>query len=102
MATVIGSDSARIFAINEFLGINESLDGDTQLRMGEASEMDNWRITPQYHLRVRPGVKTAWSFTGPIRGLWCGELAGAHRTVAAPTAGSGSCWRTASRSRSAL
>ena len=30
MATVIGSDSARIFAINEFLGINESLDGDTQ------------------------------------------------------------------------
>ena len=83
MATVIGSDSARIFAINEFFGINESLDGDTQLRMGEASEMDNWRITPQNHLRVRPGLKTAWSFTGPVRGIWCGKLAGAHRMVAA-------------------
>lgn len=83
MATVIGSDSARIFTINEFLGINESQEGDTQLRMGEASEMDNWRITPQYHLRVRPGVKTAWSFEGPVRGLWCGELAGEHRRVAA-------------------
>lgn len=83
MATIQGGDNTRVFTIKKFLGLNESRDGDTQLRLGEASEMDNWRVTPQYHLHVRPGLKTLWSFTGPVRGLWCGDLAGASRMVCA-------------------
>ncbi len=83
MASIRGGDNTKIFAIQKFLGLNESLDGDTQLRMGEASGMDNWRVTPQYHLRVRPGLHTLWSFDGPVRGMWCGELGGEMRLVCA-------------------
>lgn len=83
MATIQSGDSAKIFEIKRFLGINESKDGDTQLKMGEASSMDNWRVTPQYHLHIRPGLKTLWAFTGAIRGLWCGELAGTAKLVCA-------------------
>jgi len=83
MATISGGDSTKIFSLKKFLGLNESKDGDTQLRMGEASSMDNWRVTPQYHLRVRPGMKTAWSFTGAVRGLWSGTIGGSERLVCA-------------------
>lgn len=82
MATIVAADNTRYFQIKQFLGLNESQDGDTQLKMGEASKMENWRVTPQYHLRIRPGLKTRWKFTGPVRGLWCGELDGVTRTLA--------------------
>ncbi len=83
MAVVLGGGNAKIFSIKRFLGLNESLDGDTQFQLGEASEMQNWRVTPQYHLRIRPGLKTVFRFTGPVRGLWCGELGGRARVVCA-------------------
>ena len=83
MATISSGDSTRIYEIKKFLGLNESLDGDTQLKMGEASEMENWRVTPQYHLRVRPGLNTVWNFTGPVQGLWGGDLKGTSRLIAA-------------------
>lgn len=83
MASVICGDNTKIFTIKKFLGINESRDGDTQFKMGEASSMDNWRVTPQYHLSIRPGLKTLWSFTGAVRGLWSGELGGSTKLVAA-------------------
>lgn len=83
MATITGGDKTSIYELKKFLGLNESLDGDTQLKLGEASSMDNWRITPQYHLRVRPGLHTLWSFTGSVRGLWCGDLNGQEKKIAA-------------------
>ena len=83
MATIQTGSDTRYYAIQRFLGVNESLDGDTQLKLGEASLMENWRVTPQYHLRIRPGLKTIWKFTGPVRGLWSGDLAGRRRMLAA-------------------
>ena len=83
MATIVAADNTEYYQLKQFLGINESLDGDTQLSMGEASSMDNWRVTPQYHLRIRPGLKTVWQFEGAVRGLWCGQLDGETRRLAA-------------------
>ena len=83
MATIQTGSNTSYYSIQRFLGVNESLDGDTQLQLGEASIMENWRVTPQYHLRIRPGLKTLWKFTGPVRGLWCGDLAGRHQMLAA-------------------
>ena len=83
MAIIQTGSDTRYYAIQRFLGVNESLDGDTQLKLGEASLMENWRVTPQYHLRIRPGLKTIWKFTGPVRGLWSGDLAGRRRMLAA-------------------
>lgn len=83
MATIQSGDSSRIFEIKTFLGLNESRDGDTQLKMGEASSMDNWRVTPEYHLHIRPGIHTLWQFTGPVRGMWGGDLKGVGKLIAA-------------------
>ncbi len=77
------TDSERLYTIRTFLGLHESPDGDTQLELGEASEMDNWQVTPEGHLRVRPGLRTHWELDAPVRGLWCGRLGGDTRLVAA-------------------
>ena len=47
----------RTYTIEKFLGVNENPDGDTRLKMGEASAMKNYRITDDYSLRKRPGSK---------------------------------------------
>ena len=86
MASILTSDNISYYEIKQFLGLNESQDGDTQLKPGEASAMDNWRVTPQHHLRIRPGLKTLWQFDGPIRGLWSGTIHGEKKLLAAADA----------------
>jgi len=81
MAEITGKNDVRIYQIQKFLGLNESADGDTQLQMGEASEMRNWQVTPQYHLRVRPGYTVQRQFDGPVRGLWSGYVAGEQKNL---------------------
>jgi len=81
MAQIQGKDTVKIWQIQKFLGLNECADGDTQLKMGEAGEMRNWQVTPQYHLRVRPGYTTIRQFFGPVRGIWNGYVAGKEKTV---------------------
>lgn len=83
MATISTKDDSKIFTIKKFLGLNESIDGDTQLKMGEASVLKNFEITNEYHLRVRPGYNVLHSFTGIVRGLWHGYVAGGEVTVCA-------------------
>ena len=83
MATIVPNDDVSVYKLQKFLGLNESADGDTQLKMGEASEMRNWQVTPQYHLRVRPGYRTLHKFNGPVRGMWTGYVAGELKTVCA-------------------
>ena len=46
-----------MFTVDKFLGINESGDGDTELKLGEASRMENFTITYAYNLSLRPGVR---------------------------------------------
>ena len=43
MAKILGSDDVKVYKIQKFLGLNESPDGDTQLKLGEASEIRNWK-----------------------------------------------------------
>ena len=47
----------KMFTVDKFLGINESGDGDTELKMGEASKMENFTITDALNLELRPGIK---------------------------------------------
>lgn len=87
MANIVPNDDVSVYKLQKFLGLNESPDGDTQLKMGEAAEMRNWQVTPQFHLRVRPGYKTVNRFKGQIRGMWSGYVAGERKTICAADGG---------------
>lgn len=87
MAKIVTSDIAKVLQIQKFLGLNESKDGDTQLKVGEASKLENWQVTPQYHLKVRPGMQAMETFQGAVRGLWHGFVAGEEVTLCAADGG---------------
>lgn len=74
MATISGSTSEKVFSLTAFKGLNQNPDGDTKLKLGEAAEMYNWRVTRDGNLQRRPGTKTTVDTeTGkPIKGLWVG------------------------------
>ena len=55
MASITGSTNDKIYSVQKWYGLNEHPDGDTRLRMGEASKMVNWRITRDGNLKLRPG-----------------------------------------------
>ena len=70
MANIVVNDNSKMFQIQRFLGLNENMDGDTQLKLGEASNIENFRVTQQYHLQGRSGTRAIKTFEGPVRGLW--------------------------------
>ena len=55
MANITGTTSEKVYSIPRWGGLNESPDGETRLKMGEASEMVNWKITRDGNLKRRPG-----------------------------------------------
>lgn len=57
MAKISPATNEKIFAIKKWLGLNESPDGDTRLKYGEASVMRNWKITRDNTLQRRPGTQ---------------------------------------------
>lgn len=70
----------KIFAVDKFLGLNESVDGTTELKMGEASKIENFYITDDYNLKNRPGVTAlqATKFGGTITAMWDGLIGKYH------------------------
>lgn len=76
MANIVVNDNSKMFQIQRFLGLNENMDGDTQLKLGEASNIENFKVTQQYHLQGRPGTRAIKTFEGSVRGLWSGYVAG--------------------------
>ena len=68
----------KMFTVDKFLGINESGDGDTELKMGEASRMENFTVTDAYNLSLRPGVRridfAAERDPAPLLAAWSGFL----------------------------
>lgn len=78
MATINASTSEKVFSLSAFLGLNQNPDGDTKLKMGEAAEMYNWRVTRDRNLQRRPGTKTMidTETDEPIKGLWNGFVSG--------------------------
>lgn len=60
--------------ITDFLGLNESV-GNTEIKIGECSLMENFRVTKNYKLRKRPGHYTFINFgSGDVQGVWYGNL----------------------------
>jgi len=55
MATISARTNDKVFSVQKWYGLNEHPDGDTRLKMGEASTMVNWRITRDGNLKLRPG-----------------------------------------------
>ena len=71
-------NGTKMYTVDKFLGINESGDGDTELKMGEASKMENFYITDAYNLTLRPGVRRV-DFAqqrdpAHILGVWAGFI----------------------------
>ena len=56
--------------ISNFLGINEGNDGNLGLKLGEASNMCNFRITKNFKLKQREGHRTICNFnSNKINGM---------------------------------
>lgn len=68
----------RMFTVDKFLGINEAADGHTELRMGEASRMENFLVTDGFNLQTRPGIRrvdlAGERTPAPILGTWAGYI----------------------------
>ncbi len=78
-----------VYKVTKWLGINENPDGDTELKAGEASEMYNFRITPDWSLQLRPGrhVIADRTWSGAVRGVWSGRVGSRERVVFASGGG---------------
>ena len=60
--------------ISNFLGLNESV-GNTEIKLGECSSMQNFRITKNLKLKKRAGHHTFVNFgSGNVQGIWYGTL----------------------------
>lgn len=57
MANITTGADEKVFRIQEFLGLNENPDGDTKLKMGEASVIRNFKVTRDRNLQRRPGLQ---------------------------------------------
>lgn len=78
MANINTSDGATVYKLTKWLGLNESPDGDTALKPGEAAVMRNFRITRENHLQLRPGYACVCTPVQgePVRGVWYGMVNG--------------------------
>lgn len=72
MARITGSADEKVFQIQRWLGLNENPDGDTKLKMGEAAEMRNFRVTRDGNLQKRPGCRARITLEAgkPIDAIW--------------------------------
>lgn len=79
MATINASGTEAVFQIKQWFGLNQNPDGDTKLKMGEASVMRNFMVTRDGNLRKRPGSRRLYSFgEGRISGMWSGTVLGSE------------------------
>ncbi len=85
MANIQVADNTRVYELKKWLGLNESPDGDTGLKMGEAAVMRNFRITRENHLQLRPGYAPMCTLVEgqPLRGIWNGYVDGVFHVLAA-------------------
>jgi len=61
--------------ITDFLGLNESV-GNTEIKLGEFSLLENFRITKNMKPKKRPGHYTFINFgSGDVQGVWYGTIA---------------------------
>lgn len=70
MAKIQADATITPLSIDKFLGLNLSNTGDTQIRLGESGNMDNFYITNDYKLKKMYGYKCLYSFNTIIQGLF--------------------------------
>jgi len=96
MAAITGSTQEVVYAVQKFLGLNQSPDGDTKLKPGEASIMRNFRVTRAGNLQRRPGFKRLRS--GNFTAMWSGVVTGTEYLICATTTNlyswNGTTWAT--------
>ena len=85
MSTIGTKTAENIYKIEKFLGLNENPDGDTKLKLGEASKCQNWKVTRDWNLKKRPGSKCVSNTysKAPIQGMWYGNVKGTEVGLAA-------------------
>jgi hypothetical protein len=82
MATIRAATEERVFTATTWLGLNQAGDGDTNLKMGEASHMVNFRVTPDGALKKRPGMKTILAISNrEFKNIWHGFVNDEEITV---------------------
>ena len=79
------ANDTRTYTVDKFLGVNEAVDGYTELKMGEASFMENFVITDGYNLKTRNGIQRI-DFEGQrqphqILAVWSGFVGGKEYLV---------------------
>jgi len=74
MATITARTNDRVFSVQKWYGLNEHPDGDTRLRLGEASKMVNWRITRDGNLKLRPGQEFVAGLGPTYSAVLSGEI----------------------------
>lgn len=95
MATIRAGGDTSVVKIRRFLGLNENPDGDTVLKPGEMAVQNNFRVTHDNHLQIRPGTKTILSLadaltaaggdvsTAKLCGVWRGVVGNGEHILAA-------------------
>lgn len=81
MAYMITDGKPSITTIHNFLGLNMNETGETQLKLGEASSMKNFRITKDYKLEKMYGYERIYNPNNVIRATWVGNLNGSDMII---------------------
>lgn len=74
----------KMYTIDKFLGLNQAGDGDTELKMGEASKMVNFTITDAFNIATRPGVSYEWLLSDQsavLLDVWAGQIGDRERLI---------------------
>ena len=85
MAKISVESNESVYTIKSWLGLNESPDGDSEIKPGQASSMRNFRVTKEGNLQIRPGYASMCTISAgkPVRGMWCGDVGSAKKLVTA-------------------
>lgn len=81
MAYMITDGKPSVTTINNFLGLNMNETGETQLKLGEASKMQNFRITKDYKLEKMYGYQELYKPDARVRANWVGKLNGTAMNI---------------------
>lgn len=81
MAYMITDGRPSITTIKNFLGLNMNETGETQLKLGEASRMRNFRITKDYKLEKMYGYQQLYNPDSRVRAIWAGKLGNTEMTI---------------------
>lgn len=80
MATIRAATEERVFNASKWLGLNQTGNGDTKLKSGEAAFMKNFKVTLDGNLKKRPGMKTLYQVAGEVVSSWHGFVEGKEWT----------------------